>query len=278
MSNVSPIKKSQSDQDLITSFGDVFRELLHRNRLNQFKLSQKLDISQSYISKIEHGKRELTEPMAKLFSKQLGGSYETWLDIHQQTKEGSEQSLDSFVDILIPRKDRSQYRNTLGRHLGRDDLIDCFTREPKEKTKNKYGEEVECEIEGFNPDCVNGLSYDTPLGGYAKEKDSNGEWEWEKVQEDLIIPPGSRYMLRAKGHVQLPERLEARLHPHSNIIGELDIRLGPVIKPGWGGYLTAIGHNPYQNPVSIKVDEPIFTIEFLVAESQGIRNKPSLST
>ena len=67
-----------------TTFKAVLDEVLHRrNGMSQFQLSLRTNFSQSYISRVERGKRPLTKALADMLALVLGGTKEDWMEIYR---------------------------------------------------------------------------------------------------------------------------------------------------------------------------------------------------
>tara|TARA_R110002051_G_scaffold64384_3_gene117403 strand:- start:1468 stop:2283 length:816 start_codon:yes stop_codon:yes gene_type:complete len=251
----------------LTTFKSVLEELLNRHELNQFKLSIKLDCSQSYLSKIERGKRDLTPPIAERFAKHLGGTKELWLEVFSETKFGGSKPISHYLGKIKGAIGDSSSWGTPIRQLRRDEIIGFFDRAEQGEIKIKIDDvEIDCGIEDFNPSRVSMTSYDMCLGGFATERGEDGEWDWQEAGQNLIIPAGKTIALMAKGRVQMPDWLEAEIHQPSNIaLKPLFVANGPVIDPCWGGHLKVVAFNPSENDVEVLLDEPLITLRFWVA-------------
>ena len=261
----------------LTTFKTVFDEVITRKGFNQFRFAEKLDLSQSYLSKIERGKRDLTTKLAENFSQVLGGDAETWMKVYNETKFGNSTPSRFFVGRLLDSSVDATTWGTPVRQLRGAEIVDLFERAARgEITFEKDGEVIECGIEHF-PETKDGraryvseTSYDMTLGGVAYSQDKNGDWIWEETSNDILIAPHSVCALMAKGHVQLPEWLEAEVHqPTSIALKPLFIANGPVIDPGFGGLIRVTAYNPSNSDVSVAIDEPLLTLRFWIASNHS---------
>jgi deoxycytidine triphosphate deaminase/plasmid maintenance system antidote protein VapI len=265
--NVTAIHSGAGEQ---ITFGQVLSQVLQFRHKNQSQLALGANISQSYVSKLISGERDLTEGLAEKFANFLGGSPGEWMLIFRETKAGHARPLTSMLATLFGD---NALGGIPGQHLGsnvrqlRSDAIKQVF-DPAHGGRFAYnGKEEDCEIEHFEPERVSVTSYDTRAGNVGRFE--NGAWNGEPFAGAVIIPPGKHKYIGTLECVALPSWLEAEIHPASNIaLKPLIVSHGPVIDPGWHGRLYVTVFNPTDTALEISDQEPFLTLRFWVADQE----------
>lgn len=271
---IVPNSFEEAEAKGLTTFKRVLEEVLHRKGLNQFRLAEKLNFSQSYVSLIERGKRPLSLKVATKISACLGGEAATWLEVFEETKAGGSRPLSYYSTLLGIDASHSAHWGARVRQLRGNDLVSFLSKAHHgELIIKKDDVEIDCGIEGFEESHASITSYDIRLKAFAvgRERLDNGElgdWDWIEARESVKIPSGKTVALASK-HIQLPDWMEAEINPPSTIaLKPLIVSHGPVIDPGWGGMLKVTAYNPSDWDVYVDLNEPFLTLRFWVAESR----------
>lgn len=272
MSNAKNVHRLQNQKPTDkTDFQLIMIEALHKKKMDHFQLSLGTDFSQSYISRVERGKRPLTEALALKLEDVLGGSASVWLDTYNKTVNSHTGSTLNYISELFgyDNSSRQQYWGTRVRQLREAQIIELFEdNDLGEVTIDGVSEG--CEIDGFDRDMVSKTSYDLTAGSYATERNGSGEWNLIQAREKIEIPPRTNIIVGVQQFITFPIWLEAEFSPASNIVMKpLHVSNGPVIDPGWKGLLKVPVFNPADEKVFIDLDEPFLTLRFWVAEETG---------
>lgn len=271
--NVMPIHSDPSQGT--RNFKEVLDEVLHRSgKMSPTQLALKTNFSPSYISRVEHGKRPITEQLAKQFALVLGGAAEDWIKVYEETANGSADPVGRYVSLLLGDPITSSEKLFIGtrvRQLRHEEILDLFgNNDTGEVSRNGVSEG--CEIDPFDATMVKTTSYDLTVGSVAKNRAENGDWELIGATEPVVIESKENVIIGTRQHVTLPSWLEAELAPASNIaLKPLHVTNGPIIDPEWHGYLKVPVFNPTDSPITISLIEPFLTLRFWVAEVDGSR-------
>lgn len=254
-----PITGVEAQQEP-TYFGDVLSAVAAVQQLNQYKLSVNTRVSQAMLSRIGSGKRNLTPDIASRISQEIGCDPEILLDVFEETKNGSNQPVRSFVDRIFPTQAKQENIGTLPHRLLRDDIIEIFSSKNEDEFTFR-GKSEPCEITDFDPARVQTTSYDTVVGGY----DDLVTGEPKQINQTLPIPARASVQVRTKETFTFPSWLEGDLHPASNLAKKgIIVAHGPHIDPLYSDYLTVTVINYSDKVVEIGDDEPFLTIRFWV--------------
>lgn len=133
------------------NFGDQLKKYRSKNKLSQKRLGEKLNISRSYVSEVESGKKnpspELREKIVKLLEKDLANPTPSRKNISAEVdlkstyrqrivsdmkslgtyKNEFEQIIDIYADLLV------QYRNTLQQYENEKRENDFYMKETGRK-------------------------------------------------------------------------------------------------------------------------------------------------
>ena len=243
-----------------TTFGDVLAAISAEMKLNQYQLSVHTGYSQPAISRIEKGSRSLTPNFAERLADVLGGTQEKWLQVHEETSGGSELPIVFFRDLLLGSSRTDDLPGTRIRRMRDEDIINFFGKNPEGRMEFR-GVEEDCEITDFDESRVQKTSYDTRIGGVIDPEDETEAVE--EVDSEVVIPAGATRLVCIKEHITLPSWLEAEIHPASNIGRKgLFVANGPIIDPGWSGYLRVSVFNSTKSEKRISIEEPFLTLRF----------------
>ncbi len=244
-----------------TTFGDVLGAISAENKLNQYQLAVKTGYSQPAISRIEKGKRSLTANFAEKLAQVLGGTQEKWLKVHDETKGGSNLPVVHFRDQILGNSRVDALPGTRIRRMRDRDILAFFGDNP-DGVMQFRGVEEECEIADFDKRRVQKTSYDTRIGGIIDAKNGTSD-AIEQVVSSVVIPAGESLIVCVKEHITLPSWLEADIHPASNIgLKGLIVSHGPIVDPGWSGFLCVSVFNPTKEDQEITIEEPFLTLRF----------------
>jgi len=95
------------------------------------------------------------------------------------------------------------------------------------------------------------------------ETSRDGKDTFEQTEDYIEIPSGETRYICVKEHITLPSWLEADIHPASNLAKKgLIVSNGPIIDPGWSGFLKVSVFNPTKVDQVITVEEPFLTLRF----------------
>lgn len=246
--------------DGVTRFGDVLASVLDDRKMSQFELATQVDYSQPAISRVESGDRSLTPRLAARLADVLGSTKEKWLSVYDKTQFGSSIGVDGHKAFLFGTAVEAEMPGVHIRRMQEDDILRFFAEGTGEMTFRGITEP--CEISEFDRKRVQTTSYDTVIGGYIDPRDSK-ENKTIEVLDALQIPSFERRILVAKEHITLPTWLEADLHPASNLAMKgLIVSHGPIIDPGWSGFLRVSVFNPTPKEVEVTAREPFLTLRF----------------
>lgn len=248
------------------SFGDLIQEIAKARKMNQYQFAEKTGYSQSYISRVERGERPFSAKLCRTFADVLEVDADELDLFYNQIQQGADHGLNYYYEKLMKISSDEQSTGVLIRQLQREDLLKIFAPEANGEFTYR-GKTEDCEIEHFNPASVKPTSYDTCVGAYIKY-DTDGNEEAIKVPESVKIDPGQSMLVIVNEHITLPSWMEAEIHPASNIGQKhLIVSNGPVIDPGWSGYLKVSVFNPTNVVKEIRVDEPFLTLRFWMAQT-----------
>lgn len=249
-----------------TSFSEVLRNLMHRKNMTQMELAYAADISQSYISRIVKGKRELTENLAVRISEPLGVNANAFLRAYQETVDGSSNSLDHYLDALLERRGEFDLLGKPIRQLRDEDILEVFS----EKNEGLYefrGAIENVEIDPFDLERVRVSSYDTVAHCLLGNLTSGRRKMLSDENESIPIPNNSVVRVKVLEFIALPSWLEASIAPASNIAKKgLFVSHGPIIDPGWNGHLEVSVLNPTDEEILLSKFEPFLTLRFILTE------------
>lgn len=246
-------------------FGELIQRLFKSKGMTQYQFAEKTGFSQSYISRVEGGDRPFSEKLCQAFADVLEVDAGQLRAVYEEIRTGTDTSLAAQFELLTRANGRGKELGVPIGQLQQDDLLNVFAGEAKgEFIRN--GEVEDCEIEHFNPNFVRPTSYDTVVGGFIKY-DEHGNEEAIEVAESVKIAAGESMLLIVREHITLPTCIEAEIHPASNIGQKhLIVSHGPVIDPGWSGYLKVSVYNPTSVVKEIRTDEAFLTLRFWVAQ------------
>ena len=230
---------------------------MEQKGLNQKKLSKRLNVSQSTVSRIMNQTLDLDERSAMSFARNLGGSSEKWQEIYEETTNGTSTPLAQFLSFLSqPDKDFKNYEGLSGRRLFSSDIKKLFSESTEWHARDRS--EL-CEIENFSEEMLKPTSYDTRIGWYAGLDDDDDI----EIEEDLSIAPHSIIRVATRECFHTPSWLEADVHPAASLACKgLIVSNGPIIDPDYNGYLTVSVFNPTDRARIIEMTEPFLTIRF----------------
>lgn len=245
-------------------FGELVQRLFKARGMNQYQFAEKTGYSQSYISRVEGGERPFSEKLCQAFAEALKVDVSALRAAYDEIQDGSDKSLYEHFKLLMRPENSEICPGVLIRQLQQSDLLKLFSEEANGEFVDR-GEAEDCAIEHFNPAFVRPTSYDTVVGGYIRY-DDHGNEEAIQVDESVKIDPGQSVIAIVREHIMLPSRIEAEIHPASNIGRKhLIVSHGPVIDPGWSGYLKVSVFNPTTVVKEIRTDEPFLTLRFWMA-------------
>ena len=245
-------------------FGELVQRLFKARGMNQYQFAEKTGYSQSYISRVEGGERPFSDKLCQAFAEALKVDTSQLRAVYDEIQDGSDKTLGEYFEFLMRPRGADVGPGVLIRQLQKSDLISLFSEEANGEFVYR-GEAEDCAIEYFNPAFVRPTSYDTVVGGYIKY-DVHGNEEAIQVTESVKIDPGQSMIVIVREHIMLPSCIEAEIHPASNICHKhLIVSHGPVIDPGWSGYLKVSVFNPTAVVKEIRTDEPFLTLRFWMA-------------
>lgn len=249
-----------------TYFGDVLSTISAENKLSQRQLAELTDFSQPTISRIERGDRPLSQRVAAKFGTVLGGTTEKWLEVYEQTKEGSELPIAFFRDFLLGRVTEDDLPGVRIRRMCSED-INRFFAENEDGEMEFRGIVADCEISDFSPQMVKKTSYDTRAGSFFQLGQPEKATQISEA-DAVIFKPGQSKVVCTLEHISLPPWLEADIHPASNIaLKGLIVANGPIIDPGYQGFLRVLVFNPTEHAVKITATEPFMTLRFWMQDN-----------
>lgn len=260
----------------LINFGHILDAIRVERRLSQFQLATLTGYSESMISRVANGQRALSQKLAQKLAEVVGGSSNLWLEVFEQTANGSTLELQHFRNLLIvnygERSVGSEHSGavhmggwdgdlmTTVRRLNASDIESTFSTEKGEATFRNVTQD--CEISNFDPTCISATSYDLHVGGYFRSNTLVDRQIFE-IENEIVIPASGTLLVITREHITLPSWIEAEIGTASNIaLKGLIVSHGPIIDPGWGGYLHVSVHNPTQLEIAIQSDEPFLTLRF----------------
>lgn len=262
----NPFKIIDGEKSSGDTFGDLIQEIVKAKKMNQYQFAEKTGYSQSYISRVERGERPFSSKLCQKFADVLQVDASDLNFVYTEIRHSPGKPLAEYYNKLLGIENEEQKVGVLIRQLQKKDLLKIFSAEANGQFTYK-GKTEECEIEHFNPTSVKPTSYDTCVGAYVKY-DEDGNEKPVQVSEAVKVEPGQSLLVIVKEHITLPSCLEAEIHPASNIGRKhLIVSNGPVIDPGWSGYLKVSVFNPTAVSKEIRVDEPFLTLRFWMAQN-----------
>ena len=243
-----------------TYFGDVLSAIGAEKKLNQYQIAVQTGYSQPAISRIERGSRPLTPNLANRLAIVLGGNSEDWLKVHDETRGGSLSPVVFYRNMILGTDRQDDLPGTRIRRMRGEDILNFFG-ENLEGIMEFRGVTEDCEIADFDPLRVQKSTYEIRIGGVQDPDDQ--ETPFEQVIDTLIIPAGETRLICVREHITLPSWLEAEIHPASNIGRKgLIVSSGPIIDPGWSGFVQVSVFNPTKSDKEITTEEPFLTLRF----------------
>lgn len=126
-------------------------------------------------------------------------------------------------------------------------------------------------ITPFNEDDLKGITYDARLSGECIFWDYDIESKKRRINrvvlskegDKLILKPNTIVFVTLQPYFQVPTYIALRYNfKISNIYKGLLLGTGPIIDPGFTGYLSIPIHNLTDNTYELYYNEPLISIEF----------------
>ena len=256
-----------------TKFGQIFDRLLKRAEIETDQLALQSRYSQSAISLVRHGRRNLTGKMADRLAGVLGGSEDDWLQLYARLKGGEEVDVEQAVGALVFRKTGRRITGELTScRLVNHQILEIFGDGPKPRFSKYFEGPEDCLIEDFDPSRIQPTSYDTCLGWIGMPSKGGPVDEvlakMKKVHREIVIAPGEAFALATKELFSIPSFLEVDLAPASTLAREsLHIGRGPIVDPFYVGVLVIDVQNIGSAPVVLKPKDAFLTVRFTLLDN-----------
>jgi deoxycytidine triphosphate deaminase len=136
----------------------------------------------------------------------------------------------------------------------------------------------------FYENDLNGITYDVRLKGTCLFwKDDDGKQIEHSIIVDarsgerkIILEPNSIIFVTLEPYFQIPEYIALRYNfKIKQVYKGLLLGTGPIIDPGFHGYLSIPLHNLTKNRYTIKANEPLISIEFTKINPYKAETYPS---
>lgn len=252
--NNSPGNVGQND----TRFGDVVSAMAANRNMKLREVAEQVECSPSTLSMIGKGERRLSDTIARGLARVLGGTDAAWKRVFLQTRTGSEHPIEFYRTHLLANDQQLPLQGVRVRRMRKAHILSCLADSIEHR--NLSDDKRTFRIDNFEPKRVQETSYDTVLGSVVSESKERQDWQKDHL---FRIRAGESVIAYTYEAINLPHWMEADVHPASNLAANhLIVSSGPIIDPGYEGFLKVAVFNPTTKDRFIKSTEAFLTLRF----------------